>query len=105
MIALFEILPLCKKKMLEFLLTGIQFRGNFVNLIKNLSLLELKWYCFISTTIVPGTGGNQLEAKLVGKPSKPALYCHSTTSSYFTLWLDIKSLLPFSINCWVDNIR
>jgi len=55
--------------------------------------------------IVPGTGGNQLQAKLTGKPSKPAWYCYSTTSSYFTLWLDIKSLLPPAINCWVDNMR
>ncbi|XP_057294338.1 phospholipase A2 group XV-like [Hydractinia symbiolongicarpus] len=55
--------------------------------------------------IVPGTGGNQLEAKLVNKPAKPAFYCYSSTSSYFRLWLDIKSLLPYALTCWVDNIR
>lgn len=61
--------------------------------------------CHSPVVIVPGTGGNQLEAKLLGKPSKPAWYCSSTSNSYFTLWLDIKSLLPFKINCWIDNIR
>lgn len=74
-------------------------------LLFSLLLLTSEVFSRTPIVLVPGTGGNQLEAKLVGKPSKPAWYCYSTTNSYFTLWLDIISLLPYSINCWVDNMR
>lgn len=53
---------------------------------------------------VPGTGGSQLEAKL-NKPSTLHWYCHRTSSSFFTLWLQKTSLLPLAIDCWVDNMR
>lgn len=54
--------------------------------------------------LVPGTGGSQLEAKL-NKPSVLHWYCDKQTSDYFTLWLKKTSLLPYAINCWVDNMR
>jgi len=55
--------------------------------------------------IVPGTGGSQLEGKLVNKPTK-SWYCYSSTSSYFTLWLQISSLSnALSLNCWIDNFK
>ena len=61
--------------------------------------------CFFSIfSSVPGTGGSQLQAKL-NKPSVLHWYCSQTTSDYFTLWLKKSSLLPFAINCWVDNMR
>ena len=53
--------------------------------------------------IVPGTGGNRLEAKL-NKPSAPHFYC-SKNADWFDLWLDVKQLLPGAIDCWCDNIR
>ncbi|KAK2561458.1 Phospholipase A2 group XV [Acropora cervicornis] len=54
--------------------------------------------------IVPGTGGSQLQAK-INKPDVPHWYCTKTTETYFTLWLKKTSLLPFAIDCWVDNMR
>jgi len=53
---------------------------------------------------VPGTGGSQLQAKL-NKPKVLHWYCSQKTSDYFTLWLKKSSLLPFAIDCWVDNMR
>lgn len=64
-------------------------------------VIEL-YRCFLF--LVPGTGGSQLEAKL-NKPSVLHWYCDRQTSDYFTLWLKKTSLLPYAINCWVDNMR
>ena len=62
-------------------------------------------HAYSPVVIIPGTGGNQLEAKLHNKPISPAWYCQTSTDSYFLLWLSISSLLLFKINCWVDNVR
>lgn len=53
---------------------------------------------------VPGDLGNQLEAKL-DKPTVVHYLCSKRTPSYFTLWLNLELLLPFVIDCWIDNIR
>ncbi|XP_068689438.1 lysosomal phospholipase A and acyltransferase-like [Montipora foliosa] len=54
--------------------------------------------------LVPGSGGSQLEAKL-NKPTVSHWYCRQKTSHYFTLWVQISLMLPFAINCWVDNMK
>jgi len=53
--------------------------------------------------IIPGTAGSRLEAKL-DKPTTKHWYCQKK-SDWYTLWLDIPSLLPPAVNCWVDNIK
>ena len=58
----------------------------------------------VVVVLVPGTGGSQLQAK-INKPDVPHWYCTKKTETYFTLWLKKTSLLPFAIDCWVDNMR
>lgn len=58
---------------------------------------------FSPVLIVPGTGGNRLQAKL-NKPSSPHWFC-AKSADWFDLWLDVKQLLPGAIDCWCDNIR
>jgi len=52
--------------------------------------------------IVPGTGSNQLEARL-NKPSTVSWKCDKT-SDWFRLWLEIAHLVV-APNCWADNMR
>ncbi|XP_077310193.1 phosphatidylcholine-sterol acyltransferase [Lithobates pipiens] len=54
--------------------------------------------------LVPGTFGNQLEAK-VDKEEVVNWMCYRKTEEYFTLWLNLNMFLPLGIDCWVDNIR
>ncbi|XP_020313356.1 phosphatidylcholine-sterol acyltransferase-like isoform X2 [Oncorhynchus kisutch] len=54
--------------------------------------------------IVPGTAGNQLEAK-IDKPSRVHWMCYKKTDDFFTLWIDLNMFMPIGINCWIDNIR
>nr|XP_014277923.1 phosphatidylcholine-sterol acyltransferase-like [Halyomorpha halys] len=53
--------------------------------------------------LVPGVGGNHIKAQL-DKPTVKYPYCARYSSGY-TLWLDLKQLLPIHINCWVDNMK
>ena len=55
-------------------------------------------------SLVPGTGGSQLQAKL-NKPSVPHWYCSKKTDDYYTLWLRKSSLIPGAIDCFADNMR
>uniref|UniRef100_A0A3Q2PED4 Phospholipase A2, group XV n=1 Tax=Fundulus heteroclitus TaxID=8078 RepID=A0A3Q2PED4_FUNHE len=48
--------------------------------------------------------GNQLEAKL-DKPSVVHYICYKKTENFFTLWLNLELLVPYAIDCWIDNIR
>lgn len=54
--------------------------------------------------LVPGDGGSQFKAKL-NKPEVVASYCIKTTDYYFDLWLNMEELVPFLIDCFVDNMR
>ncbi|GMI34549.1 hypothetical protein TrCOL_g1274 [Triparma columacea] len=53
--------------------------------------------------IIPGTGGNRLEARL-DKSEVPHFYC-SKKADWYDLWLDVKQLLPGAIDCWCENIK
>ncbi|XP_054719504.1 phospholipase A2 group XV-like [Uloborus diversus] len=54
--------------------------------------------------LVPGDGGSQLEAKL-DKPSTVHYFCNKKTDDYFSLWLNLELLVPYVVDCWVDNMR
>ena len=53
---------------------------------------------------VPGDGGNRLYAKL-NKNSSPNFLCSKKTDDYYLLWFSIKQILPYFIDCFVDNIK
>lgn len=46
-----------------------------------------------------------MDAKLVNKPSVVHYFCEKSTSDYFNLWLNLELLVPFAVDCWVDNMR
>lgn len=54
--------------------------------------------------IVPGTGGNQLEARLTAdyKATKP--WCCNFRKGYFRLWLDLKTLFPPFTSCFAERL-
>lgn len=54
--------------------------------------------------IVPGTGGNHLEAKLTSDYEAARPWCTNFKDDYFRLWLDVKTLLPPFISCFVDQL-
>lgn len=54
--------------------------------------------------IVPGTGGNQLEARLTADYEAAKPWCYSFRKEYFRLWLDVKTLLPPFTACFADRL-
>ena len=54
--------------------------------------------------IVPGTGGNQLEARLTSEYEATKPWCYSFTKDYFRLWLDVKTLVPPFTSCFADRL-
>lgn len=54
--------------------------------------------------LVPGYGGSRLEAKL-DKPSSVHYFCDSKTENWNDLWINVKQLLPYMIDCLIDNMR
>ncbi|XP_052747315.1 phospholipase A2 group XV [Bicyclus anynana] len=80
---------------------------------------EIKWYFFsvlifcllarnslgLSPVIlIPGDGGSQLEAKL-NKTNAVHYICAKTSTDYYNIWLNLELLVPFVIDCWVDNLK
>ncbi|XP_054164814.1 phospholipase A2 group XV-like [Oppia nitens] len=54
--------------------------------------------------LVPGDGGSQIDAKL-NKAEVPHYFCDKKTDDYFNLWLNLALLVPFVIDCWIDNMK
>ncbi|KAG0570197.1 hypothetical protein KC19_6G143900 [Ceratodon purpureus] len=54
--------------------------------------------------IVPGTGGNQLEARLTAEYEATKPWCYSFRKEYFRLWLDVKTLFPPFTSCFADRL-
>jgi lysophospholipase-3 len=52
--------------------------------------------------IIPGDGGNQLEAKLNKPPDNTGC---PTQKNWYRLWLDVWSLRGTRLKCWADNIK
>lgn len=53
--------------------------------------------------MVPGYGGSQLEARL-DKPSVVRYFCDHK-SDWSDVWINVKLLLPYMIDCLIDNLR
>lgn len=58
----------------------------------------------VPVILVPGDGGSQFEAKL-DKPEVVHYFCDKKTDTYFDLWLNLELLVPYVMDCWVDNMR
>ncbi|VVD01942.1 unnamed protein product, partial [Leptidea sinapis] len=69
-----------------------------------LSLLTKQCLGLSPVILIPGDGGSQLEAKL-NKTEVVHYICAKTSSDYFNIWLNLELLVPFVIDCWVDNLR
>jgi len=54
--------------------------------------------------LVPGDGGNQLWSKL-NKTKAPHYFCQLKSKDYFLLWLNFEEVPPYSIDCFIDNIK
>ncbi|XP_077505629.1 lysosomal phospholipase A and acyltransferase-like [Amblyomma americanum] len=54
--------------------------------------------------LVPGDGGSQLEAKL-NKTETVHYFCERRTADYFDLWVNLELMVPYVLDCWVDNMR
>uniref|UniRef100_A0A1A9WZY5 Group XV phospholipase A2 n=1 Tax=Glossina brevipalpis TaxID=37001 RepID=A0A1A9WZY5_9MUSC len=63
---------------------------------------DIKAKLFSPVILVPGYGGNQIDAKL-HKTHTP-LYC-AKDAKWFNLWLNLELMVPLFINCWVDNFK
>lgn len=55
--------------------------------------------------LVPGTGGNQLEARLTKDYKPNSFWCYSFSSGYFRLWLDALSLIPPFTSCFAERMK
>lgn len=67
-----------------------------------LTIIELTIFYFFFFS-VPGCGGNKLQAQL-NKPSVVHYEC-SYTSDFYDIWLDSTQMIPWFIDCWVDNMK
>ncbi|GIX81725.1 phospholipase A2 group XV [Caerostris extrusa] len=54
--------------------------------------------------LVPGDGGSQIEA-LLDKPETVHYFCNKKSDNWFNLWLNLELLVPYVVDCWVDNMR
>lgn len=54
--------------------------------------------------IVPGDGGTHMEARL-NKPAVVHYMCTKKTDDFFNIWLNLELMVPFILDCWVDNVR
>lgn len=60
--------------------------------------------CLSPVLIIPGDGGNALEAKLSDRKNTPHFYC-SKNSDWYRIWLDVKLLSPGVADCWCENMK
>lgn len=54
--------------------------------------------------LIPGDGGSQIDAKL-NKTTSVHYLCQKQTNDYFNIWLNMELLVPFVIDCWIDNMK
>lgn len=79
--------------------------NNLKQLVGNKNDKNVKQQQTISSPIimVPGYGGTRLEAKL-NKPSVVRYFC-DLESDWSDVWINVKLLLPYMIDCLIDNLR
>ncbi|XP_029837760.2 phospholipase A2 group XV [Ixodes scapularis] len=53
---------------------------------------------------VPGDGGSQVQAKL-NKTYAVHYLCEKKTLDFFDLWVNLELMVPYVLDCWVDNMR
>lgn len=53
--------------------------------------------------ILPGLAGSQLMARL-NRTSVKHVYCQKK-SDWYRIWQNTASILPFAINCFIDNMK
>jgi len=68
------------------------------------SLSKLSSASLSPILLIPGDGGNQLEAKLSKTADTTPTGC-PLSSSWYRLWLDVWQLRKGKLECWADNIR
>lgn len=54
--------------------------------------------------LVPGLLGSRLRVR-IDKTYRVNILCPKRTASWQHMWLSLKSLLPFLVDCWLDNAR
>ncbi|XP_050529312.1 phospholipase A2 group XV-like isoform X2 [Daktulosphaira vitifoliae] len=54
--------------------------------------------------LIPGDGGSQIDAKL-DKASVVHYICDKKTNDYSNIWLNLELLVPYVIDCLIDNMR
>lgn len=82
------------------LLVGLGRTATFVERMRNM-VLPTENHPLV---LVPGDGGSQLVAKL-NKPTVVHYFCQKKTSDYFDLWVNLELMVPYVLDCWVDNMR
>lgn len=77
-----------------------------------LQFLILAFFCYQTeckqlypAILVPGDGGARIEGKLNKTSPGPFPLCSEMTDDYYTLWVELTSLLPIVLECFVDNFR
>lgn len=53
---------------------------------------------------IPGDGGSQVEAKL-NRTNVVHYICAKSSNDFYNVWLNLELLVPYIIDCWVDNMR
>lgn len=53
---------------------------------------------------IPGDGGSQVEAKL-NRTNVIHYICAKSSNDFYNVWLNLELLVPYIIDCWVDNMR
>lgn len=76
--------------------------GVWISVLVTFMCLTLSSCRLSPVVLIPGDGGNQLEARLA-KPSDPS-GC-PTSTSWYRLWLDVWQLRKGRLNCWAENIK
>ncbi|VVC25828.1 Lecithin:cholesterol/phospholipid:diacylglycerol acyltransferase,Alpha/Beta hydrolase fold [Cinara cedri] len=54
--------------------------------------------------LVPGDGGSRIDAKL-NKTNVVHYLCDKKTTDYSNIWLNLELLMPYIIDCLIDNMR
>ncbi|CAG0881185.1 unnamed protein product, partial [Cyprideis torosa] len=55
--------------------------------------------------LIPGDGGSQLEYRVKGNRSSRPEYCPKPSPNYTLLWLNMKLMMPNSLECWIMDFK
>ena len=80
------------------------FDENYKLMILAFFLISLAQLKINPILIIPGDGSNDIEGKLTNRKNTTHWYC-AKNNDWYTLWLDLKLLVPGVVDCWADNIK